>query len=153
MTPPKTSLKGRWRSRACQTGPSVTTKPVAVFATSALRSTRPARRLSRATMAMESPPFRCANLAQDRSAFGGRQSRRTLNPSVCGLAATHATLAWRAEVAEWQTRYVQGVVSLRSCGFKSHLRHQTRPALGAQRVERSPAEAGAGGSSPTQRAI
>ena len=29
-----------------------------------------------------------------------------------------------AEVAEWQTRYVQGVVSARTCGFKSHLRHQ-----------------------------
>jgi hypothetical protein len=26
---------------------------------------------------------------------------------------------WR----NWQTRYVQGVVSIRSCGFKSHLRH------------------------------
>ncbi len=26
---------------------------------------------------------------------------------------------WR----NWQTRYVQGVVSLRSCGFESHLRH------------------------------
>jgi hypothetical protein len=31
-----------------------------------------------------------------------------------------------AEVAEWQTRYVQGVVSARTCGFKSHLRHQGR---------------------------
>jgi hypothetical protein len=30
----------------------------------------------------------------------------------------------RAEVAEWQTRYVQGVVSVRACEFKSHLRHQ-----------------------------
>ena len=28
-----------------------------------------------------------------------------------------------AEVAEWQTRYVQGVVSVRACEFKSHLRH------------------------------
>ena len=28
-----------------------------------------------------------------------------------------------AEVAEWQTRYVQGVVSLRAWGFKSPLRH------------------------------
>ena len=27
---------------------------------------------------------------------------------------------WR----NWQTRYVQGVVSLCSCGFDSHLRHQ-----------------------------
>ena len=33
------------------------------------------------------------------------------------------TLLVRAEVAERQTRYVQGVVSIRSCGFKSHLRH------------------------------
>ena len=30
----------------------------------------------------------------------------------------------RAEVAEWQTRYVQGVVSVRAWGFKSPLRHQ-----------------------------
>lgn len=29
-----------------------------------------------------------------------------------------------AEVAEWQTRYVQGVVSLRAWGFKSPLRHR-----------------------------
>ena len=29
-----------------------------------------------------------------------------------------------AEVAERKTRYVQGVVSLRMCGFKSLLRHQ-----------------------------
>ena len=28
-----------------------------------------------------------------------------------------------AEVAEWQTRYVQDVVSERVCGFKSLLRH------------------------------
>jgi hypothetical protein len=28
----------------------------------------------------------------------------------------------RAEVVKWQTRYVQGVVSISSCGFKSHLR-------------------------------
>jgi uncharacterized protein (DUF2342 family) len=55
-----------------------------------------------------------------------------------------------AEVAERQTRYVQGVVSIRSCGFKSHLRHHH--ALVAQRIERSPAEAEAVGSSPTQRA-
>src|SRR5690606_935016 len=53
---------------------------------------------------------------------------------------------------ERQTRYVQGVVSNRSCGFKSHLRHQEY-ALVAQRIERSPAEAEAVGSSPTQRAI
>ena len=29
-----------------------------------------------------------------------------------------------AEVAEWQTRYVQGVVSTRACEFKSRIRHQ-----------------------------
>jgi hypothetical protein len=29
-----------------------------------------------------------------------------------------------AEVAERQTRYVQGVVSVGTCGFKSRLRHQ-----------------------------
>ncbi len=36
---------------------------------------------------------------------------------IVGLSAANA------EVAEWQTRYVQGVVSVRTCGFKSHLRH------------------------------
>jgi hypothetical protein len=48
-----------------------------------------------------------------------------------------------AEVAEWQTRYVQGVVSARACGFKSHLRHHLetdadgqRP-VGSSRVGRS----------------
>ncbi len=29
---------------------------------------------------------------------------------------------WR----NWQTRYVQGVVRVPSCGFKSHLRHQDK---------------------------
>ncbi len=40
---------------------------------------------------------------------------------------TRWVLRWisiRAEVAEWQTRYVQDVVSLRVCGFESLLRHQ-----------------------------
>lgn len=32
----------------------------------------------------------------------------------------------KAEVAERQTRYVQGVVSLRAWEFKSPLRHQSR---------------------------
>ncbi len=70
--------------------------------------------------------------------------------------ASHARGHWfksstaHAEVAEWQTRYVQGVVSLRMCGFKSHLRHH---APVAQWIERSPAEAEAVGSSPTRRAI
>ena len=81
-----------------------------------------------------------------------------------------------AEVAERQTRYVQGVVSLRACGFKSRPRHQgpcssglpvpprhspsgprhsrsSKYALVAQWIERSPAEAEAVGSSPAKRAI
>ncbi len=29
-----------------------------------------------------------------------------------------------AEVAEWQTRYFEGVVGVFSCGFKSHSPHQ-----------------------------
>ena len=37
-----------------------------------------------------------------------------------------------AEVAEWQTRYVQGVVSVRAWEFKSPLRHITILALVAQ---------------------
>src|SRR5689334_20401250 len=34
--------------------------------------------------------------------------------------------AEQAEVAERQTRYVQGVVSVGTCGFKSRLRHHLR---------------------------
>ena len=37
-----------------------------------------------------------------------------------------------AEVAEWQTRYVQGVVSVRAWEFKSPLRHIIILALVAQ---------------------
>ena len=70
----------------------------------------------------------------------------------------------RAEVAEWQTRCVQGAVSERACGFKSHLRHHDKlpgaarlaPTVRARssvRIERSPAEAEVVGSSPTERAI
>ena len=72
--------------------------------------------------------------------------------------ASHARGHWfksstahHAEVAEWQTRYVQDVVSFRMCGFKSHLRHQDAPV--AQRIERSPAEAEAMDSNPIRRAI
>ena len=70
--------------------------------------------------------------------------------------ASHARGHWfksstaQAEVAEWQTRYVQGVVSLWAWGFKSPLRHQ---APVAQWIERSPAEAEVAGSNPTRRAI
>jgi hypothetical protein len=57
-------------------------------------------------------------------------------------------------VAEWQTRYVQGVVSARAWEFKSPLRHQGENAPVAQLgLERSPAEADVAGSSPTRRAI
>ncbi len=38
-------------------------------------------------------------------------------------------MALNAEVAEWQTRYVQGVVSIRAWEFKSPLRHHSH--LGA----------------------
>ncbi len=69
-----------------------------------------------------------------------------------------------AEVAEWQTRCVQGAVSERACGFKSHLRHHGKllgatwlaPTLRARSsvwIERSPAEAEVVGSSPAERAI
>src|SRR3989304_354543 len=72
------------------------------------------------------------------------------------------TIQMRAEVAEWQTRCVQGAVSERACGFKSHLRHQTTQgaraapisrARSSVRIERSPAEAEVVGSRPTERAI
>ena len=35
-----------------------------------------------------------------------------------------SSIAHPAEVAKWQTRYVQGVVSVRAWEFKSPLRHQ-----------------------------
>ena len=76
--------------------------------------------------------------------------------SVVRALASHARGHWfksstaHAEVAEWQTRYVQGVVSVRMCGFKSHLRHH---APVAQRIERSPAEAEVVGPNPTRRTI
>ncbi len=79
-------------------------------------------------------------------------------------------------MAEWQTRCVQGAVSLRMCGFKSLPRHQieslpacrqkspspgilgsgdrqARCALVAQRIERCPAEAEVVGSNPAKRTI
>ena len=61
----------------------------------------------------------------------------------------------RAEVAEWQTRCVQGAVPLRAWEFKSPPRHcfVHCGALVAQRIERSPAEAEAAGSNPAKRAI
>jgi hypothetical protein len=55
-------------------------------------------------------------------------------------------------VAEWQTRYVQGVVFERACGFKSHPRHQTIGACSSVGLERSPAKAEVVGSSPPRRA-
>ena len=61
----------------------------------------------------------------------------------------------KAEVAEWQTRCVQGAVPLRAWEFKSPPRHDivSPSALVAQRIERSPAEAEAVGSNPAKRAI
>jgi hypothetical protein len=76
--------------------------------------------------------------------------------SAVRALASHARGHWfkpstaHAEVAEWQTRYVQDVVSVRMCGFKSHLRHH---APVAQRIERSPAEAEVVGSNLTRRTI
>ncbi len=43
-----------------------------------------------------------------------------------------SSTAHHAEVAEWQTRYVQGVVSVRAWEFKSPLRHIVVLALVAQ---------------------
>ena len=58
-----------------------------------------------------------------------------------------------AEVAEWQTRYVQGVVSVRAWEFNSPPRHQKISACSSVGLERSPAEAEAVGSNPAKRAI
>ena len=55
-----------------------------------------------------------------------------------------------AEVAERQTRYVQGVVSARACEFKSHLRHQSTAPV-AQWIARLVADQKVGGSSPPGR--
>ncbi len=74
-------------------------------------------------------------------------SQCILKPEVSSLVQDTAY----AEVAEWQTRYVQGVVSVRTCGFNSHLRHHRAPV--AQRIERSPAEAEVVGSNLTRRTI
>ena len=58
----------------------------------------------------------------------------------------------RAEVAEWQTRYVQGVVSIRACGFESHLRHHgSLRAPVAQRIARLVADQKVAGSIPAGR--
>ncbi len=43
-----------------------------------------------------------------------------------------SSIAHYAEVAEWQTRYVQGVVLVRAWEFKSPLRHHYSLALVAQ---------------------
>ena len=40
------------------------------------------------------------------------------------------SLTLQAEVAKWQTRYIQGVVFVRTCEFESRLRHQKRNKLG-----------------------
>ena len=84
-----------------------------------------------------------------RSHRGGRRFKSSIAHHVVRDPENRATArAPRAEVAEWQTRCVQGAVSLRMCGFKSLPRHQpaNRPnrihrALVAQWIERCPAEA------------
>ncbi len=84
-----------------------------------------------------------------RSHRGGRRFKSSIAHHVVRDSENRATArAPRAEVAEWQTRCVQGAVSLRMCGFKSLPRHQpanranrTLRALVAQRIERCPAEA------------
>ncbi len=68
------------------------------------------------------------------------------------LAKGSPWLEERAEVAEWQTRYVQGVVFERTCGFNSHPRHQSIGACSSVGLERSPAKAEVVGSSPPRRA-
>ena len=56
-----------------------------------------------------------------------------------------------AEVAEWQTRYVQGVVSVTDVWVQIPPSAPNNAPV-AQWIERSPAEAEAVGSSPTRRA-
>jgi hypothetical protein len=103
----------------------------------------------------------------DRPAVKSRQGPFHAPPAPCRLATSgiidriEAALSVygrgeplateRAEVAEWQTRYVQGVVFERTCGFNSHPRHHETGACSSVGLERSPAEAKAVGSSPTRR--
>jgi hypothetical protein len=67
--------------------------------------------------------------AHGRGAVSSAGERLLHTQEVAGSNPAPPTIViyWdSAEVAEWQTRYVQGVVSARTCGFKSHLRHQRR---------------------------
>ena len=64
-----------------------------------------------------------------------------------------SSTAHHAEVAEWQTRYVQGVVSIRAWEFKSPLRHYSYLGACSSVIERSPAEAEVVGSRPAKRAM
>jgi hypothetical protein len=54
---------------------------------------------------------------------------------IRGVEISEHLPKWR----NWQTRYVQGVVRVTSCGFESHLRHQSSALLmmgDSLRVER-----------------
>ena len=63
-----------------------------------------------------------------RSHRGGRRFKSSIAHQLEGTWEPWASARTpRAEVAEWQTRCVQGAVSLRMCGFKSLPRHQTAP--------------------------
>ena len=96
-----------------------------------------------------------------RSHRGGRRFKSSIAHQVEGTGENRVQSRTRhAEVAEWQTRCVQGAVSLRMCGFKSLPRHQlatrfngTHRALVAQRIERCPAEAEVVSSNLAKRAI
>ena len=53
--------------------------------------------------------------------------QRTENPCVGSSILPWGTIYNpHADVVEWQTRHLEGVVSVRSYGFKSHHPHQTR---------------------------
>ena len=108
------------------------------------------------------PQGRLAQLVRaPRSHRGGRRFKSSIAHQVEGTGENRVQSRTRhAEVAEWQTRCVQGAVSLRMCGFKSLPRHQlatrfngTHCALVAQRIERCPAEAEVVSSNLAKRTI
>jgi hypothetical protein len=89
----------------------------------------------------------------EKKGAAGKDAALFVYPQILKISPLIATILKRAEVAEWQTRYVQGVVFERAWEFKSPPRHQiTKGACSSVGLERSPAEAQVVGSSPTKRA-
>jgi hypothetical protein len=87
------------------------------------------------------PPLLCPRLRETRSPDSLVGAASALLQSSAFLKSDHPLFGRRsavtnhgrpAEVAERQTRYVQGVVSARAWGFKSPPRHQYSPAAASR---------------------